>query len=736
MRKLCVIILSTLFIQSVEASKNCFTALDSLLTKETSSTSTFRRRNKKTIKKLSDLGIINQDEIKPENILIVRNKKNLNISHILKSNENLILFDSSLSNGYEIAQGKAFGFTSFRSLEERYDILKGSFVIKTLKEETTLLPKSQFGDKAVSDFLKENNSANTEHIKKWEKELQYLVSTPLKDPSGNYTAFPVQALEKAQFYKVSLISRPGDRLTLMTFNGKTYFLTKKRYPWLATSENSGLLNPLQVAYLAQGKVLKFQTKDGGKIYFSSVSQKLYIDQSKALVGLFDILKKGNPKATNSFEEYFADDLLELIIENDLSSIQKTQIFSVTGKKNEYVLFLNDQIFYFSKDNRWAEITKEGLGFTHPKGQNIVLDNKFILKTTKQNITLVPIAEKSPVFLDEIATNPKLPQTIKDIVNIFKVEFGELLENTHFTKSHFLNAAFQIVIDTKTGKQMVYMDSKDLHVIFSPEMIPGDKLFDKKRMHILKEQTNIGFESFEERTFLLGQSVELKLSAKGLNITPIELDSFTKANLDKLLSDEVDLHPFQKEMISLHRTELESLINRRLIKLDEILPNRSSFAILSDGSKSYWAIPTKDDILLFDLKTSNPPISFMAKNNQLPQNKILMESGVTKERKSAIGFSISRDPKTLIETSQHPQEIKKVFFSKINHILSRNLVDAEKNTILKALAIGLSEVGADGKTQALIGNFTEAQILEKVKVLKGSEFFTDQEIEKLFNYRFL
>ena len=82
------------------------------------------------------------------------------------------------------------------------------------------------------------------------------------------------------------------------------------------------------------------------------------------------------------------------------------------------------------------------------------------------------------------------------------------------------------------------------------------------------------------------------------------------------------------------------------------------------------------------------------------------------------------------------EIQKVFVAKIVRTLDRELDDEEIQVIVKAFAHGLKEVGADGRSAAQIGNFTELQIIEKIQILKESKLFTDVEIQKLFYYRHL
>ena len=83
------------------------------------------------------------------------------------------------------------------------------------------------------------------------------------------------------------------------------------------------------------------------------------------------------------------------------------------------------------------------------------------------------------------------------------------------------------------------------------------------------------------------------------------------------------------------------------------------------------------------------------------------------------------------------KFKKYFVAKIARTLDRELDDEEEiQVIVKAFAHGLKEVGADGRSAAQIGNFTELQIIEKIQILKESKLFTDVEIQKLFYYRHL
>lgn len=744
MGKYCAIICLFFNCTVTLASSECFVALNGVLTKHNSNLSSFLRKNKKVLGKLSKSGVINENDITLDNIIFVKNKSNNSIGYVFASNDNLILLDSTLPKGYEVVQGKAFGFNDTLNLENRYQILRGNFVIKTLNEKTVLLPKNQFGDNVVEEFAKSYNGENSRYVKKWSRELQSIVSTPIKEESGKYSVFPVAALEKAKFYEVSLISQPNDKLTLMTLNGKVYFLTEEPYAWLGTSNRSGLLRPLQTAYQSEGKILRFKTDKGIKVFYSSKSGGFFVDEGNSLAGLFKVINESNPKEGVSFEKIFSDDVLELIIANELFNIKRTQLFKITGKNNDYVLFLNDQVFYLTKDkgsffnieSNWTEITKSGPGFTNPKDFDLILEERYLLRVTNKGIALVPIIEKVPVFLDELIQNPKLPESLREIITTYKLEFVELLKSTPLTRSEFVNAQFRFVIDSKTGKKVLYMESQNLKVFFSPERIPGDKLFEKNKFYILNSQTEIGFDSFEERIFLIPNELEIKISAKGMEVSPLNIEPFTKAQIDKILSKEVDIPPFFKEMINNNRDELERLISKKRISLVDILPGRSSFAITADGTEKYWIIPTKDDLLLFDLNSVQPPLSFQEKGKDHFQFTLLLEDGSSRIRKNAIGFNTEADTYSIVEASLTGEEIKKVFIAKIENTLKRDLNQIESETIFKAFAYGLNEVGADGKNAAQIGNFTKEQIIEKAKILKESGLFTDEEIKKIFFYRHL
>lgn len=996
MVKLYLILYFIFFSQIANSSGECFVALEGVLKKSNSTLGAFTRKNKKILKKLTESKLLSEKDISLENLIFVRDRETNNLAYILSSKNNLFLFDSSLPEGYELIDGRAFGFSNKLPLESQYEVLKGNFVIKTLNEKTILLPKSQFGDNVVEEYLKNSNGPNTEHIKKWSDELQYLISTPQKEPNGNYSVLPLAGLDQAVFYDVALTKRPDEKLTLMNLNGKIYFLTKESYPWLSTSENSELLRPLQFTFSYETKILKFKNDKGVKIFFNTSNGGLFVDNGNSLEGLFTVLKKANPNAGADFENLFSDDVLDMVIQEELTNIKKTQLFSVSGKEKEYVLFLNDKIFYFAKngadflqsDNSWTEITKRGIGFNRVSEKELILDQNFVLKISTNNISLLPIVEKSPAFLNQLTQHPDLPQMLKDIIQtynaefiellkdypltqssfikssfqivtdsktgkqvvymqsegglhvffspelvpndklfgskrfyvhqkqtqigfgsfddrIFKVgkdaeirltsdgglffnnretlkglfdaikqgnptagetfeklfrddivelltknylsnlqqiqlfsvsgktneyvlllnnqvfyfsksgidflnidsswaeitklgfginsqqnielildqkyllkisnqsasllpiveksptfldelfdnpkmpqivkeiiydhidEFIELLDNSSLTRSSFIKANFQFVTDSKTGKEMLYMETENgLHVFFSKELIPGDKLFSKKKFYIVDTQNEIGFESFQDRIFKIGNEIELKVTARGLEVTPVQLETFTKNNLDQILSDEVDISPFFKEMIKLNRDELENLLNSKKISLSDLLPPNSSFAMTADGTEKYWAVPIKDDLLLFDLNNNQAPVSFLERGEQFPDYTLLLEDGSSRIRKRSIGFAINGEKFSVVEASQTVAEIQKVFVAKIVRTLDRELDDEEIQVIVKAFAHGLKEVGADGRSAAQIGNFTELQIIEKIQILKESKLFTDVEIQKLFYYRHL
>ena len=724
----------------------------------------FLSDHKKLVAKLLKEKELHFKDLKnPENVIFAINKENGTSSFLLESNDKLFVFDRSLPKGYEIAEGNQFGFKMKLNLGERYQVVSNEYLLKTTEKVVVLLPKEEFADNAVKEYLKATKSENKELIQKYADEIQYLISNLHKDPEGEISGLSVLDLDEAEFHNVKLVknaslerarlargsseslnngrlaSESTDEFTFMFVNGKTYFLTKDGpYDWMGSSQKSGIFSPLQIGYLAENKVLEFVTDSGKKMFFS-LNNGDFIDQGNTLDGLFEVLRRGNERAAVSFRELFSEDLLELVIRHEIHEIKATRLLAVTGKEDAYVLMLNNQAFYFEKggidflnlETQWSEIAKAGIGFTHPKARDIILENRFVLKITKEQVLFQDLVEKSPLFLDEISENPLVPQVMKNIIRVFKPEFETLLEETHLTKSLFAHSTFQVVTDTKTGKKVVYMDSQNLHVFFSPELIPGDPLFSKTRYHIVNKETGIGFESFEKRVFLVENQAEIELHAKGLNIRPLDLKKFAKEKIDLLTSQESKLAPFYKTMIGYHRDQLEKLIVAKKLTLQDLLPPNSSFAISAKRDESYWAIPIEGDVLLFKTNRPGKYKSLIAVGKRYPGFRVLQETGVAKVAKRPLGLGLSANAMTIVEESLSNDHAIEVLISKASLILNKKLNAIEKDAVLKAFVLGTAEVGLDGKTAGRVGNFTPDQIKAKVRFLRDTGLFSDEQIFDLF-----
>src|SRR5688500_16374355 len=58
-------------------------------------------------------------------------------------------------------------------------------------------------------------------------------------------------------------------------------------------------------------------------------------------------------------------------------------------------------------------------------------------------------------------------------------------------------------------------------------------------------------------------------------------------------------------------------------------------------------------------------------------------------------------------------------------LGRSLSEKEITAVWRAHAVGLGEIGKDGKTEARVYNFTKAHILEKARTLYDAGFPSDE-----------